>query len=164
MPKFTFQTCYYIQNWFLTKYILIYFITFVLSVSLTPVLDYAERKQYDDIPKQTWAISDTEHSARVILIPLFSRFGQTLRTFRPLLSLYTPLSGHFDPLTIPLSFFRESKAVLASTIIFLKILLVSPKINHSNQMTTDDHNFWSPGFIVSNGFSDKVLNNIIITV
>ena len=29
-------------------------------------------------------------------------------------------SGHLDPLTIPLSFFRESKAVLASTIIFVE--------------------------------------------
>ena len=29
-----------------------------------------------------------------------------------------PSSGHLDPLSIPLSFFRESKAVLTSTIIF----------------------------------------------
>ena len=31
-----------------------------------------------------------------------------------------PSSGHLDPLTILLSFFRESKAVLASTIIFFE--------------------------------------------
>ena len=31
-----------------------------------------------------------------------------------------PSSGYLDPLTIPLSFFRESKAVLASTIIFFE--------------------------------------------
>ena len=31
-----------------------------------------------------------------------------------------PSSGHLDPLTIPLSFFRESKAVLALTIIFFE--------------------------------------------
>ena len=33
--------------------------------------DYAELKRYGDLRKQTWAISDPEHSARVISVPLF---------------------------------------------------------------------------------------------
>ena len=99
---------------------MIYFILFFPSVCLTPEFDYAELKRYDDLPKQTWAISDPEHSARVILVPLFSRFGPILRTFQPLLSQCSPSSGHLDPLTIPLSLFKESKAVLDMTIIFFK--------------------------------------------
>ena len=67
-----------------------------------------------------WAISDTEHSARVILVPLFSRFGQFSGHSGPFYVSAAPSSGHLDPLTISLSFFRESKAVLASTIIFFK--------------------------------------------
>ena len=105
---------------FLTKYILIFLIIFVSSVCLTPGFDYAEFKRYDDLPKQTWAIPDPQHSARVILVPLFSGFGPILRTFQSLLSLRSPIPGHLDPLTIPLSFFRESKAVLASTIILFE--------------------------------------------
>ena len=104
----------------MTKYILIYFIIFVSSVYLIPGFDYAELKRYYDLPKRTWAISDPEHSARVILVPLFSRFGPILRTFRPLLSQCSTIVRSFSILTIPLSFFKESKAVLASTIIFFE--------------------------------------------
>ena len=112
-----FSTCYYIKKWVFTKYILIYFITFVSSVCLTPGFNYAELKRYDDLPKQTWSIPDPGRSARVILVPLFSRFGPILRTSRPILSQCNPIVRSLDPLTIPLSFFRESKAVLDLTII-----------------------------------------------
>ena len=87
-------------------------------VCLTPGFDYAELKRYDDLPKQTWAISDPEHSARVILVPLFSRFGPILRTVWPLLSQCSPIVRSFGSLDY--SFFRECKAVLASTIIFFE--------------------------------------------
>ena len=36
---------------------------------LTPGFAYAELKRYDDLPKQTWAILDPQHLARVILVP-----------------------------------------------------------------------------------------------
>ena len=123
---------------FFNKYILIYFIIFVSSVCLTPGFDYAERKQYDNLPKQTWAISDPEHSARVILVPLFSRSVQFLRHSGPSWVSTSPSSGHLDPLTIPLSFFRESKAVLASTIIFFwrYFLLLWPVDITVSEMTT----------------------------
>ena len=49
-----------------------------IFVCLTPGFDYAELKQYDDLPKQTWTMSDPEHSARVFLVPLFSRSVQFL--------------------------------------------------------------------------------------
>ena len=52
---------------------LFYHILFKLY--LTPGSDYAEFKWYVDLPKLARAISDPEHSARVILVPLFSRFG-----------------------------------------------------------------------------------------
>ena len=99
---------------------MIYFIIFVSSLCLTRGFDYAELKWYDDYPKQTKAISDPERSAPDILVPLFSRFGPILRIFRPSWVGAAPSSGHLDPLTIPLSFFRESKAVIASTIIFFQ--------------------------------------------
>ena len=67
------------------------------------------------------AISDPDHSARVIFVPFFSRFGPILMIFWPLMSQCCPIVlGHLDPLTIPLSFFRESKALLASTVIFVE--------------------------------------------
>ena len=50
------------------------------------------------LPKQTWAISDPEHSARVILVPLFSRFSPILRTFRPLLNQCSPIVRSFGSL------------------------------------------------------------------
>ena len=53
-------------------------------------------------PKQTLAISDLDHSARVILVPCFVVSAQLLGVSA------APSSGHLDPLTIPLSFFRES--------------------------------------------------------
>ena len=65
---------------------------------LAPVFDYDELKRYDDLPKKTWAISDPEYSARVILVPLFSRFGPILRTFRPLLSQCSPIVRSFGSL------------------------------------------------------------------
>ena len=68
------------------------------SRGLTPEFDYAELKRYDGLPKQTWAISDPEHSARVILVPLFGRFGPILKTFRPLLSQYSPIVRSFGSL------------------------------------------------------------------
>ena len=68
------------------------------SRGLTPGFDYVELKRYDDLPKQTWAISDPEHSARVILVPLFSRFGPILRTFRSLLSQCSPIIRSFGSL------------------------------------------------------------------
>ena len=86
---------------------------------LTPGFDYAELKRYDDLLKQTWAILDPEYSARVILLPLFNHSVQFLGHSGPLESVQPQSSGHLDPLTIPLSFFSESK-VLASTIIFFE--------------------------------------------
>ena len=62
------------------------------------VFYYAELKRYDDLPKQTWSISNPEHSARVILVPLFGRFGPILWTFRPLLSQYSPIVRSFGSL------------------------------------------------------------------
>ena len=91
-----------------------------MFVCLIPGFDYAELKRYDDLPKQTWAIFDPAHSARVILAPLFSLFGPILRFSGSSWVSVAPSSGHLDPLTIPLSFFRESKTVLASTIIFIE--------------------------------------------
>ena len=107
VPIFTLRRTYtciyiyiyiYIYIWFLTKYVLIYFITFVSSVCLNPGFEYTELKRYDDLPKQTWAISDPEHSARVITVPLLSRFGPIFRTFRPLLSQCSPTVRSFGSL------------------------------------------------------------------
>ena len=72
---------------------LFYYVRFY--VCLTPGFDYAELKRYDDLLKETWAISDPEHSARVILVPLFSRFGPILRIFQPLLSQCSPIVRSF---------------------------------------------------------------------
>ena len=54
--------------------------------------------------------------------PFYLTFWVQIRTtFRPnLLSHCVLVSGHLDPLIFPLSFFKESKALLASTIIFFK--------------------------------------------
>ena len=92
----------------MTKYILIYFIIFVSSVCSTPGFDYAKLKRYEGLPKQTWAISDPEHSARVILIPCLVVLVQFLGHSGPSWVSTAPSSGHLDPLTIPLSFCRES--------------------------------------------------------
>ena len=52
-----------------------------------------------------------------------SSWVQICMTVRPTpLSYFVLVSGHLDPLTFSLSFFKESKALLASTIIFLILL------------------------------------------
>ena len=73
----------------------------------------AKLKWYDDLLKQTWAISNPEYSVWVVSVQFLGNSGPSWVSI-------APSSGHLDPLTIPLSFFRESKAVLASTIIFFE--------------------------------------------
>ena len=57
-------------------------------------------------------------STSVSLVPLLVVSTQFLWHFGPSWVTAAPSSGHLDPLTIPVSFFRESKALLSSTIIF----------------------------------------------
>ena len=104
-----FSTCYYIKNDFYQIHIVDFFIIFLSSVCLTLGFDYAELKRYNDLPNQASAISDPEH----VSVKFLGHSG-------PSWVSAAPSSGYLDPLTIPLSFFRESKAVLASTIIFFE--------------------------------------------
>ena len=62
VPKFTFSICYYINNVFFDQ------IHIDIFYHISYKLDYAELKRYDDLPKQTLAVSDPDHSARVILV------------------------------------------------------------------------------------------------
>ena len=124
VPKFTFSTCYYIKKWFLTKYILLYFImfvsTFVWLRGLTMPSSSGMTIYWNRLGQ-----------FRTLNIRLESFWSHCLVVSVQFLGYSSPSwvsaalsSGHLDPLTIPLSFVRESKAVLASTIIFLKIFLV----------------------------------------
>ena len=94
------------------------YIDIFYHVSFKLLFDYAELKQYDDLPKQ--AISD-------LIIRLESFWSNCLVILAQFLVYFGPSwvsaassSGHLDPLSSPLSFFRESKVLLASTIILFE--------------------------------------------
>ena len=69
------------------------YIDIFYDISFKRVFDDAELKRYDYLLKQ--AISNPDHSARVILVPFFSRVGPILMTFRPLLSQCTSIVRSF---------------------------------------------------------------------
>ena len=133
MTKFTFSTCYYIKNYFWPNtYWICYHIRFKRLFDSGVWLCRAQA---------VWRFTKTDLGnfgpltfSSSNLVPLFSRFGPILRTFRPLMSQCSPSSGHLDPLTILLSFFRDSKAMLASTTIFFEDMSCSLSVG--NQVIT----------------------------
>ena len=47
---------------------------YTCHISFKHLFDNAELERYDDSPKQTYTISDPDHSVRVILVPFVSHF------------------------------------------------------------------------------------------
>ena len=120
MSKFTFSTCYYIQNdfwpttyWFILSYS---FQAFVWLRGLT-MPSSSGMTIYRSRLGQFWTLNILLESfwshCLVVSVQFLGHSGPSWVS--AVLS-----SGYLDPLTDPLSFFRESKAVLASTIIFFE--------------------------------------------
>ena len=119
MPKFTFSTCYYIKNvwpntyWFILSYSFQAFVWLrgLTMPSSSSMMIYRNRlgqfRNLNNRLESFWS------HCLVISVQFLGHSGHSWVSA-------APLSGHLDPLTVLLSFFRESKAVLASTIIFFE--------------------------------------------
>ena len=127
MPKFTFSTCYYIKNDFWPNTYL-----FILSYSLQAFV--CLRGLTMPSSSGTTFYRNRLRQFRTLNIRLESFWSHCLVVSVQFLGLFGPSwvsaalsSGHLDPLTIPLSFFRENKAVLASTVIFFEDISCLPE-------------------------------------
>ena len=120
-----FNLLLYKKKWFLIKHILIYHIRFkrlfdsrVWLPSSSGMTIYRNRP--GQFPTLNSQLESFWSHCLVVSVQFLGNSGPSWVSI-------APSSGHLDPLTIPLSFFRESKAVLASTIIFFEdtcVLLV----------------------------------------
>ena len=117
VPKFTFPTCYYIKKWFWPNtywFILSYsFQAFVSLRGLTMPSSSGMtiyQNRFAKFRTRNIRLESFWSHCLVVSVQFLGQCG-------PSWVSAAPSPGHLDPLTILLSFFRESKAVLASTII-----------------------------------------------
>ena len=129
VPNFTFTTCYYIYIYKIFDQIyidLFYHIRFKRLFDSGIWLSRAAQEVWRFTETDLGAISDPEHSARVNLVPLFSRFGPILRTFRPLLSQCSPIVRSFGPLDyFAVLFMRKQGRVSFDNYLFWRYFLFS---------------------------------------
>ena len=132
VPKFTFLTCYFIKNdfwpntyWFILSYS---FQAFVWLRSLTMPSSSGMtvyRNRLGQFRTLNIRLESFWSHCLVVTVQFLGHSG-------PSWVSAAPSSGHLNPLSIPLSFFRESKTVLASTIIFLRYFLLPNTVSDAN--------------------------------
>ena len=113
-------------------------------------LSYAELKRYNDLPKHTKAILGPWSFWPVISVPSFVVLAQIRMTFRltPLKSL-RPRLRSFGPLDFSaVFFFKQSKVLLASTVIFFEDTSLNLYIS---QPLIRMHSYLSHGYLGDRG-------------
>ena len=124
VPKFTFSTCCYIKNdfwpntyWFILSYSFQAFVSLrgLTMPSSSGMTIY--RNRLGQFRTLNIRLESFWSHCLVVSVQFLWHSGPSWVSAVPSL-------GYLDPLTILLLFFRESKAVLASTIIFFEIVLV----------------------------------------